>query len=114
MKDVIIFHIKRIYDGHNLWEEIKAGKKTSEFRDFTHHWIMQLCERAHWSCDIGKPQDLTPYLKVHRAWFVVGYPKGNLPRLEADITQLISDDVQMQLEIKFANVTEVSVNRKEN
>jgi hypothetical protein len=92
----------------DLYEEIKAGRKTSEFRDATRHWFKRLCV-PHW---IGteQHQDHTKFLKVHRAWFVVGYPKKNLPRLEADITGLFLD--AMQLEIKFTNVTEISQEQK--
>jgi hypothetical protein len=107
MKGIAIFHLKRIWEGRDLYEEIKQGKKTSEFRDMTHYWIKHLCERANWSVDTGEAQDISKFLKVHRAWFVVGYPKGLLPRLEADIIELLCDSLAMQLEIKFANVKEV-------
>lgn len=94
----------------DLYKEIKAGRKTSEFRDMKQSWIMRLCARANWVVDSEQRQDLTEFLKVHRAWFVVGYPKRNLPRLEADITGLFL--LAMQLEIKFTNVTESVVEAK--
>jgi len=110
MNDKVIFHLAR-YFPKDLYEEIKQGRKTSEFRDMTHYWIKRLCHRANWLVDSNQPQDLTKYLRVHKAWFVVGYPKGNLPRLEADIVGLFCDPLAMQLEIKFTNVVEVSVSR---
>jgi len=91
----------------NPYEEIKAGRKTSEFRDMIYYWVKRLCENADWKVDVG-PQDLTKLLRVHKAWFVSGYPKGSppFPRLEADITGLFCDSLVMQLEIKFTNVVE--------
>jgi len=37
------------------------------------------------------PQDFTDSLKVHKAWFVVGYPKGNLlpSRITGDSALLV-------------------------
>ena len=102
----IIFNLKRFWqiEGKtvNLYEEIKVGRKTIEYRYCTHFWIKRLIG----SNNSYDPQDLTAYLKVNRAWFVVGYPKRNLPRLEADIVSLRCNNA-MLLEIKFANVQEV-------
>jgi hypothetical protein len=118
MKDVVIFHLKRIWEGKDLWEEIKKGRKRSEWRDLSPYWIKRLCHEV--SLPDGKkvsislwingtvPMDLTKYLKVHRAWFVEGYPKNSLPRLEADITGLVYHSSGSQLEIKFTNVQEVT------
>lgn len=50
-------------------------------------------------------EDLLPC----RAWFVVGYPKGNIPRLESDITEVKvheSGAHQGKIEVKFENVKE--------
>ena len=114
MATLVIFNLKRFWeiDGKTveLYKEIKAGRKTSEYRDLTHFWIKRLCEHAHWESYSDEPQDLTKYLRIHRAWFVVGYPKGNVPRLEAEIIGLFCDSNARQLEIKFANVIEVTVN----
>ena len=105
--DRIIFHLKRFWQiagkTVDLYAEIKAGRKTVEYRDCTRFWIKRLCKL---NIHVYGPQDLTEYLKVHRAWFVVGYPKGSLPRLEADIVGLCCNNA-MQLEIKFVNVQEV-------
>ena len=53
--------------------------------------------------------------KAERAWFIVGFPKGNVPRLEADISGLcvlIDDEGQRdQYEVYFTNVIEVTENQ---
>ncbi len=108
VKERVIFNLKTYWQVAgktvNLYEEIKAGRKTIEYRDCTRFWITRLCgNHIH----VYGPQDLTEYLKVNRAWFVRGYPKDCLPRLEADITGLKCNDA-MQLEIAFANVKEVT------
>lgn len=43
-----------------------------------------------------------------RAWFVVGYPKDNLPRQEADITRIFRRPVTNKIEVHFENVVEVT------
>jgi len=109
MKDVIIFHLKRIWEGKDLWEEIKKGRKTSEWRDFCKYWLRRLCiKRSNLFFVNGtEPQDLSPWLKVKKAWFLQGYPKNSLPRLVAEITGLVYHPSSSQLEIKFTNVKEV-------
>lgn len=107
MKDVVIFHLKRIWEGKNLWEEIKQGRKTSEWRDSTEFWFKRLCISGASHPYSLSPQDFTDILKVYKAWFVVGYPKDNLPRLEADIIRLFNHPIDGQFEIVFANVKEV-------
>jgi len=120
-RPVILFHLKRFWEGDaggkhydciDLYEEIKAGRKISEWRDNTKYWRKRLGIHGYnpsgWfgvsamADAIGK-----------RAWFVVGYPKENLPRLEATITEIVVVDVEHwgnpsgQLEIKFKDVVEV-------
>lgn len=107
----VIFRLKRYWtypDGKivDLYNEIKEGRKTSEFRDCTEYWT----DRLYKTKTINDLDHLTP--KVDRAWFIVGYPKGNLPRLEADITNVLThiDDEGFaeQYEIQFTNVKEVT------
>lgn len=97
---VILFHLKRFWKGNadkeydgtvDLYEEIRTGRKTSEFREDTEFWEERLLNAA------GK-----------RAWFVVGYPKGNLPRLEANITEVTLNLGAEQFEIKFKDVMEAT------
>jgi len=113
-KGIVTFHLKRFWeypDGRtvDLYEEIKAGRKTSEFRDWTDYWVDRLYRRTR-----DKNNPYIPILrpKVKRAWFVVGYPKGNLPRLEADIKNIVvhSDEngYAEQVEIQLENVVEVT------
>jgi hypothetical protein len=102
---VILFHLKRFWKGQvgswyikdlDLYEEIRAGRKTSEWRDNTPYWRRRLISSL-----LKRPVDGT------RAWFVVGYPKGNLPHLEATITEVLDDEDSEQLEIRLKDVVEV-------
>jgi len=98
---VVIFHLKRLWAGPDglidLYEEIKAGRKNSEWREARPYWWSRLFKKA----------DGKNILKVKRAWFVIGYPKHNLPRLEADIKRVIFHVFQGYFEIQFENVIEV-------
>jgi len=119
MSDRVIFNLKRLWkiDGKtvNLYNEIKSGRKTSEWRDAKHFMLRRLLtnrltkEGLEKVLEVRKTrlQDLTKLLKVHKVWFVVGYPEGTLPRLEADITALFYHPETSQLEIKFTNVREI-------
>lgn len=112
----VVFNLKRtwVIDGKtvDLYEEIKSGRKTSEWRDATEFWFNRLCMRgkSH-EYKIGEV-DLTDSLKVYKAWFVIGYPKNNLPRLEADITYLIYHVPNGQLEIQFTHVKEIKGDKR--
>jgi hypothetical protein len=123
---VIIFHLSKQYPpltpvhpylhcAETLYEQIKKGKKTSEWRDFNKYWLYRLCKPTNPNVlilfinDNGtEPQNITPWLKVHKVWFVQGYPKDTLPRLEADITALLFHSKSTQLEIQFTNVKETT------
>jgi len=107
----------------NLYEEIKAGRKTSEWRDASDYWLKRFC-----TLPVKKVVDLVkekpaslnivplPTCSKSKAWFTIGYPKNNLPRLEADIFAVFLHRDTQQLEIQIQNVREItSVNRsKEN
>lgn len=106
----VIFHLKRLWtypDGRtvDLYREILEGRKTSEFRDCKDYWTDRLYKKKM----IDDTLHLTP--KVDKAWFVVGFPKNSLPRLEADITNILilkdDDGFAEQYEIQFTNVKEV-------
>jgi hypothetical protein len=91
----------------DLYQEIKTGKKTVEYRDAVPFWASRLLT----SKNVPTAKYRSSYknqLKVHRAWFTIGYPKGSVPRLEADITDLIYDPDTKQFEIHIANVEEVT------
>jgi len=97
----VVFHLKRFWEGRagsayikglDLYEEIKQGRKTSEWRNTTDYWLNRLFFK--------KPPP-------RRAWFVVGYPRGNLPRLEADIIGILLHVGEDQIEVKIANVEEI-------
>jgi len=93
----------------NLYQEIKDGRKTNEWRDASEYWSRILAGEPRSTFDMygyGDAHKFTP--EPSEAWFVVGYPKGNLPRLEADITALIFHRNSDQFEIQFDNVREVT------
>lgn len=99
-RKAVLFRLKRFWEGQigsvyikdlDLYEEIKAGRKTSEWRDVTDRWRKILR---------SKP-------RPERAWFVCGYPKGNVPRLEADIRGIILHLESEQYEVLIANVEEI-------
>lgn len=107
MKDIVIFHLAKyapltpvrpyLHCAETLYEQIRKGDKTSEWRDFSKYWIQRLCwkQRAkngkfgsiNLFINGDQPQDLTFFLKVHKAWFVEGYPKGRLMMDLAKIEQ---------------------------
>lgn len=98
MADRVIFRLMRWWppdapreDQVDLYEEIKAGRKTREWRESSFYWKSRL---------------FAELLKPKRAWFIVGFPKGNVPRLEADITNIVVHE--NQYEIQFENVVEVT------
>jgi len=123
MNNIIVFRLKRHWKIDNetidLYEEIKAGRKTSEWRDASDYWIKRLTTLTPLDKALNMPLDLATYegtgimlkdkLKVHRAWFTVGYPRYSVPRLEADITDLILHPREGQFEIQIANVVEITV-----
>jgi hypothetical protein len=103
-----------------LYDEIKSGRKTSEWRDFKPFWIKRLLKKTEDISHIVKgfgvsdTIELTGGLRVGRAWFVEGFPKNSLPRLEAIITDLLYHNTGHllnndtgQFEIKFKDVIEI-------
>lgn len=129
----VVFRLKRYWEIEgktvDLYQEIKSGRKTSEWRDVTDYWIQMLTtlpplqkinscstkkmlEWANMPLDVAAAEDagimLKETLRVKQAWFTVGFPKNSVPRLEADITDLILHPREGQFEIKFTNVREVT------
>lgn len=113
--NIVLFHLaKSLPDvqpqSGSFYEDFKAGLKTSEWREAKPYWFRRLFREAAWFVNNDRAQSISAYLKVHRAWLVEGYPKGSLPRLEADITGVIVHPFSKshsQLEIKVANVQEI-------
>lgn len=119
LKDTIVLHLMKyafltpvrpyLHCAETLYDQIKKGKKTIEYRKMTRYWIKRLCSRVPWKTDHRRSRDMTSTLKVHHVWFVEGYPKNSLPRLEAEIISLRYNPYGLgQLEIHFANVKEVT------
>lgn len=116
MTEKVVFHLKRyapltpvrpyLHCAEILYEQIRSGEKTSEWRNPSKYWLKRLVTKVDLQVNATSPQNLTSFLKVHKAWFMEGYPKRNLPRLEADITALIYHPFSQQLEIKIANIKE--------
>jgi len=74
------------------YAEIESGRKNIEWRENNEFWRKRLLS--------SNPPS--------RAWFVVGYPKGNLPRLEATIVDIVPHEALGKIEIRFANIEEVT------
>lgn len=128
MSNKVVFNLKRFWemdDGSilELYPAIKTLEKTSEWRDATNYWFKRLFPKMNAfqiiavlppeeSIEEGMRIDLTEFLVPKIAWFVVGYPKNNSPRLETDITKVLywpHKDRMSQLEIQFNNVKEIKV-----
>ncbi len=108
LSDVVIFHLKRFWEGRDLWLDLMRGDKTSEWRTFSQYWQERLLLCEDLEALSNNPIDCTRDLRVHKAWFVVGYPKNNLPRIEADIIGLIFHPAPAQFEVKIANAKVVN------
>jgi hypothetical protein len=107
MSDAFFFVLKRSGWGFDdLYEAIKSGEKTSEWRDASEHWIKRLLLMRgdpHFVKDRGKPYDYKP--KCKKAIFVVGFTK--YPRLIADVKALLYHPKTNQFEVQIENVVEI-------
>ena len=107
------FVLKRYLEGFeeygDLYEAIKSGRKTVEYRDATEHWksrlltpkAIKLLEADERGINLVFREDL---LKHDKAVFVVGYTK--YPKLVADITKIVYLHNTNQLETHLENVKE--------
>lgn len=107
------FVLKRFLEGFeeygDLYEAIKSGRKTVEYRDATKHWKTRLLTKK--AIEILDSHSKTKnivfrdnYLKHDKAVFVVGYTKH--PKLVADITEIIYLYETDQFETHIKNVKE--------
>lgn len=94
-RQIVIFHLSKIYRGRNLYNEFINGIKTSEFKDNNNYWIKRLIDNANHDIPI-------------RAWLLFGFPKDNIPRLEADIIDIIQYKKDYQIEVKLKNIIEIT------
>lgn len=84
-KPEIIFHLKQPF-----YKAILDGVKDVEYRDRTPYWMRRV-----------------KGLKVpFPVWFVSGYPKDNLPRIESEVHLIYVNPYQV--EFHFRNTREVS------
>jgi len=92
----------------DLYEAIKYGRKTVEYRNSTRHWNERLITPKGLLFKdfyVGKSVEFTgDHLKHDTAVFVVGYTK--YPRLVADITKIGFNYYTNQLETHIENVRE--------
>ena len=96
----------------DLYEAIKNGEKTSEWRDASPHWILRLFKKgAQSSVRHRMIHAAGPLLFIHpddhkhkTARFVVGYTK--YPRLLAGVHNIYYHRDTDQFEIQLKNVVE--------
>ena len=107
------FVLKRFLPGFeeygDLYEAIKTGRKTSEYRDATPYWATRLLNEKglrHYNSIVGCFHWTFPswQLKHTEATFRVGYTKG--PTLHATILNVTWHVREKQFEIRIKNVTE--------
>lgn len=87
MTKPIIFHLEGPY-----YKAILDGVKRIEYRDNTVYWRRRLLPRRK--------------LASFPIWFVAGYPKNNLPRIEAKAIRVVVDIVVNQIEVHFQDPVE--------
>ena len=107
------FCLKRSGWGYDdIYEALKTGEKTSEWRDASPFWLSRLFKKgAQSSVRHNINRQHTPKLFTHpddhkhtTARFVVGYTK--FPRLIADIHNIYYHRESDQFEIQIKNVRE--------
>ena len=122
---LVHFTLKRVGWGYDdIYEALKTGQKTSEYRPGSRFWVSRLLtesgiknlSRAHEIHSLPpehpdateKPyflMDFPEYQWKHKkARFVIGYTK--YPRLLADITNILYKSETNQFEIRIRNVVE--------
>lgn len=108
------FVLKRLGWGYDdIYEALKTGEKTSEWRDASPFWISRLFKKGAQSSVRHRIIHATGSLlflhpddhKHKKARFVVGYTK--YPRLIADIHNIYYHRNTNQFEIQIENVVEV-------
>ena len=95
----------------DLYEAIKTGKKTVEYRDATKHWMVRLLSGKGMLFMDFYPSNRKMnfrggHLKHKQAVFVVGYTK--YPRLIARIDRIVLNRDSNQFEIHIKDVTEIT------
>ena len=106
------FVLKRYLKGFeeygDLYEAIKSGRKTVEYRDATDHWKVRLLSpKGIMFKDFYKGRSMIfegDLIKHDKAVFVVGYTKH--PKLVADITKIVYNYDTDKFETHIENVKE--------
>lgn len=108
------FVLKRTGWGYDdIYEALKTGEKTSEWRDATEFWISRLFTKKAQSSvrhrmlrHEGSLMFIHPDDYKHRkARFVVGYTKS--PMLIADVRAIMYHTKTVQFEVQIENISEV-------
>ena len=109
------FVLKRSGWGYDdVYEAVKSGRKPSEWRDASDHWIRRLLNEEGVSLletfnsgyeKLDELCFLPYYWKYTKARFVVGYTKS--PMLVAEVTGIIYHRDTEQFEVQIKNVVEV-------
>lgn len=119
-KNTIMFRLKREWetpDGTtDLWKDILEGRKTEEFRDATPYWISRIFNIKATSPRLAKLRLLTSNYRIvvirqgdpsfvipKIAVFTVGFPKNNVPRIEAEIVAVVYYKKTKQIGTRFKN-----------
>ena len=106
-------HLPGFEEYGDLYEAIKTGRKTSEYRDATMYWAKRLLSEKGLRRyrEIAKPYDATYTFTTYRdelrhteATFRVGYTRG--PTLHATIKEIHWKPIEGQFEVRVENVRE--------
>ena len=105
------FVLKRFLEGFeeygDLYEAIKSGRKTVEYRDASPYWevrLLSLQGRVYFHTYESTISLWGENIKHDKAVFVVGYTK--YPRLIADITKIVYNYDSDTFETHLENVRE--------
>ena len=104
-----------------LWDEILSGRKTVEFRECNAYWWKRLFTfdfNSLWSKTVRTKAQRRktdayfthasyPFIPM-KAFFTIGYPKNNLPRIEAKVEFIVYYYLKNQLGTGIANPFEVT------
>jgi len=121
----VFFVLKRSGWGYaDLYEAIKTGEKTSEWRDASDHWRRRLLTKDGIK-NLKQAEKINPETIFMRRWgkpfFLINFPKEQWkhnkarfrvgytlsPTLEADIKNILYHSETNQFEVRLENVTEI-------
>lgn len=115
----LFFHLARDFelsDGtviKDVYGQIKSGEKKVEYRPNSDYWrkrIDKILRKRKHGMTAGAGSNITIEVGYpFTAWFVTGYPKGSLPRLEVSVSKIVEPvDRDLSIEFHLGRVEEVS------